>query len=155
MTYLADVLLLTLVFATAAIFFLFLEGSLRDSYQPPPSNNSTPWKRGVKINWPEMGNDSFVAYVCAPVPSKEVLERAKDWIDIAYPFRPAPYGGTFCILRRREYYLNQYLWFYGRHGYLPTTEVITDPYPWRGFTWDGPTSGYEPHKWISINGEKL
>lgn len=154
MTTFIEVLTVFFLIILLTILFLLLEKFLGPTYQAP--TNPGAWKTGIKINWPESKkNPALVAYVCAPTPSKAILNEAKWYVDVACPFRGGPNGGTFYNLRKREYLLNQYLWFYDKHGYLPTTEIITDPYPWRGLTWNGSVIGYEPHNWINVKGEKL
>ena len=102
-----------------------------------------PWALGEKVEW----GAQFV-YLKAPYGNDKILNQAKNLIDKAYPFRPGPHGGSFFSQRHREYYLNQYLWFYEKNGRLPDREILKGKAPFHGLAWVGSPDGYEPHLWI-------
>ena len=79
------------------------------------------------INFPEASN--YKARIFARYSNKAVFEEAKLLVDQNYPFHCAPHGGTYYIARKREYYLNQYLWFYEQYKRFPySNELITQDY---------------------------
>lgn len=67
--------------------------------------------------------------VYAPYPNTKVLDKAKQIVDRICPYVFRPYGGTFMIILQREFYLNQYLFFYNSHKRFPNLERLTDKPP--------------------------
>ena len=102
-----------------------------------------PWALGEKVEW----GAQFV-HLKAPYENAEILNEAKLLIDKVHPQRFGPHGLGFISLRYREYYLNQYLWFYEENGRFPDREILRAKVPFKGFGWAGSPNGYVPHKWI-------
>ena len=103
-----------------------------------------PWALGEKVEW----GAQFV-YLKAPYENAKILNQAKLLIDKVHPQRFGPHGLGFICLRRREYYLNQYLWFYEKNGRFPTRrDALNGRAPFNGFSWVGSPDGYEPHQWV-------
>ena len=123
------------------------ESSLQTSDNEVPKN-LRPWQKGDEIIYPANPKFTYVTYLKAPYKNALILHKAKLLVDKKYPLRPAPQGGTFISVRRREYYLNQYLWFYENNGRFPDEEILKDKAPFNGFSWAGSPDGYEPHQWI-------
>ena len=102
-----------------------------------------PWTLGEKVEW----GAQFV-YLKAPYENAKILNQAKLLVDKVHPLRFGPHGLGFISLRHREYYLNQYLWFYEENGRFPRREILKDKVPFKGFGWVGSPNGYEPHQWV-------
>ena len=102
-----------------------------------------PWALGEKVEW----GTQFV-YLKAPYENAKILNQAKLHVDKVHPQRFGPHGLGSISLRYREYYLNQYLWFYEKNRRFPDEEILKEKTPFKGFGWDGSPDGYEPHQWI-------
>jgi len=138
-------------FYVAYLFVIYRLASTEvssDLYERGASRNPYPWKEGEQIVWPANPKFAYVTYVKAPYKNVLILHKAKLLVDKKYPLRPAPQGGTFISVRRREYYLNQFLWFYENNGRFPDGEILEDKAPFNGFSWAGSPRGYEPRQWI-------
>jgi len=138
-------------FYVAYLFVLYRLAYTRvssDLYESGASKNPCPWKEGEKIIYPANPKFTYVTYLKAPYKNALILHKAKLLVDKKYPLRPSPQGGTFISVRHREYYLNQYLWFYENNGRFPIREILKDKAPFNGFAWAGSHYGYEANQWI-------
>lgn len=107
------------IFISVLFFISKSDKSLTESIQEDESLET--------IKFPE--NTIYKARIFASYPSKEVLKKAKFLVDKNFPFHGAPHGGTYYIAKRREYYLNQYLWFYEKYKRLPkNNELVIEKY---------------------------
>ena len=105
-----------------------------------------PWALGEKVEW----GTQFV-HLKAPYGNVTILNQAKLHVDKVHPQRFGPHGLGSISLRYREYYLNQYLWFYEKNGRFPTRrDALNGKAPFKGFSWVGSPDGYEPHPWITV-----
>ena len=104
-----------------------------------------PWALGEKVEW----GAQFV-YLKAPYSNVKILNQAKLLVDKVHPLRFGPHGLGFISLRHREYYLNQYLWFYEKNGRFPTRgDVLNGKAPFNGFSWVGSPDGYKEDPWLT------
>lgn len=115
----------------------------------PTSASRLGWRAGNEIDWVYSDKITHKVYLNAPYSDDATLEVAKYLVGKIYPIEYVKYYSSFFSQRKREYYLNQYLWFYEKYGRFPNPrkEKIVDLYPWKGATWCGSDEGYVPHAW--------
>ena len=139
-------LLVHLLQAWLAIIFI---SSAEPKASKSETERRTSWRAGKEMDWVYSDKITHKFYLNAPYPDDATLEVAKYLVGRKYPIEYVKYYSSFFSQRKREYYLNQYLWFYEKYGRFPNPrkEVIVDSYPWKGGAWSGTKEGYLPHTW--------
>jgi hypothetical protein len=117
-------LLVVLVISIAGIFLGLLFGLTSHSSSIDSLSQAKPLEI---IKFPD--TTIYTARIFADYPNKTILDKAKQLVDKNYPFHGAPHGGTYYVAKKREFYLNQYLWFYEKYKRLPyDQESIVEDY---------------------------
>lgn len=83
-----------------------------------------------QIVWPDKpGFKNFKTKLFVTDIQEMILKEAQSLIDLKYPFKAGPWGTDTYSIKKREFYLNQYLWFYKEHSRFPLEERLLEDFP--------------------------
>lgn len=83
-----------------------------------------------EIVWPDKpGFINFKTKLFVTDIQENILIAAQALIDQKYPFRAGPWGTHIYSIKKREFYLNQYLWFYQEYSRFPVKERLLEDFP--------------------------